>query len=103
MEPLEENQRKEDTTEQPPVDAEATAGIQRIVEEETGGNGSLSLAMDREFFQLRRGERARDSLGGFVRPERPAGTRGLRDQAGVNEPLQRLVGGAVDDFQAHQG
>ena len=61
------------------------------------------LAVGGELLQFGGGERRRRGFGGFGRPEGAAGASGLGEQAGVNEPLQRLVGRAVNHFQAHGG
>ncbi len=57
--------------------------------------------MSGQLFQLGSGERRRGGFGGFGRPQRTAGAGGPGQQTGVNQPLQRLVGRAVNDFQAH--
>ena len=60
------------------------------------------MALGRGRFLFRRRERDGIGFGGFARPERSSGTRGLGDQAGIDQPLQRLVRGALDDFQTHR-
>ena len=60
-----------------------------------------ALTVGGEFFQFGSGERRRRGFSGVGGPEGAGGAGGLRQQAGVNEPLQGLVGRAVDHFQAH--